>query len=110
MAASRMMEEGRWARAIGLYEGLHRRLGDRDAVMLNNLAWAYSARGDYEKALPLAEKAWTLDKDNPAHADPYGWLLFNSGRDHAKGLSPLHQASGGAPAHDHIPPHPHHTR
>src|SRR3546814_12782987 len=80
MAASRMMEEGRWARAIGLYEGLRRRLGDRDAVMLNNLAWAYSERGDYEKALPIAEKAWTLDQDKPDNADTYGWLRFTKDR------------------------------
>lgn len=105
MAATRMMEKGQWARAIGLYEGLRRRLGDRDAVILNNLAWAYSEQGDYDRALPLAEKAWSLDKDNPATADTYGWLLFKSGRDKARGLSLLEQASGGAPTDDQIRAH-----
>jgi cellulose synthase operon protein C len=105
LAAHRMMAAGEWRQAIRFYESLRHRLGDRDALMLNNLAWAYSQLGDYERALPLAEKAWSLDKDNPATADTYGWLLFKSGRDRARGLSLLERASSGAPTDDQIRAH-----
>jgi tetratricopeptide (TPR) repeat protein len=98
LAANRYLQARQWAAAINLYEGLRRRLGDRDAVMLNNLAWAYSERGDYERAIPLARKAWTLDKDNPATADTLGWLLFKSGKDKAGGLALLQRAARGAPS------------
>ena len=98
LAAGQMMERGKWADAVRIYEGLRKRLGDRDAVMLNNLAWAYSEQGDYGRALPVAEKAWALDKDNPAAGDTFGWLLFKSGRDKARGLVLLEKASRGAPS------------
>ncbi|MEA1015124.1 tetratricopeptide repeat protein [Sphingosinicella sp. LY1275] len=97
MLATRMMETRDWPGAIRVYEGLRRRLGDRDAVMLNNLAWAYSEEGELEAALPLARKAWSLDKDNPATADTYGWLLVKSGRDKVQGLVLLERAARGAP-------------
>ncbi|PWG02765.1 tetratricopeptide repeat protein [Sphingosinicella humi] len=105
LAAGRMMAARQWPDAVRVYEGLRRRLGDRDAVMLNNLAWAYSELGDYGKALPLAEKAWKLDEDNPATADTYGWLLFKSGRDPARGLALLERASRGAPTDEQIRAH-----
>ena len=50
---------------------LRRRLGDNDATTLNNLAWAYSETGDFESAIPLARRAWALDRDNPATQSPF---------------------------------------
>lgn len=97
LAASRAMEMRRWGEAIQRYEALRADLGDDDAVLLNNLAWAYSERGNLAAALPLAEKAWQLDPDNPAMADTYGWLLFRSGRDRRKGLALLERAARAAP-------------
>jgi tetratricopeptide (TPR) repeat protein len=97
LAANRFLQAQDWANAIRHYEDLRRRLGDRDAVMLNNLAWAYSQQGDYDRAIPLARKAWGLDKDNPATADTLGWLLFKSGSDRAQGLALLQRAARGAP-------------
>ena len=35
-----------WPEAIRIYESLRLRLGDNDATVLNNLAWAYSESGD----------------------------------------------------------------
>jgi Flp pilus assembly protein TadD len=52
----------------------------RDATLLNNLAWAYAQKGDYRRAMPLARRAWALDRDNPATADTLGWLLFKRRR------------------------------
>jgi hypothetical protein len=71
-------------------------MGDTDAIMLNNLAWAYGQEGDYRRALPLAHKAWLLDKTNPATSDTFGWLLFKSGKDRTRGLALLQQADGAA--------------
>lgn len=98
LAGNAYLEARDWPAAIRTYEALRRRLGDRDAVMLNNLAWAYSEQGDYARAIPLARKAWALDKSNPATTDTLGWLLFKSGKDKATGLALLERAARGAPS------------
>jgi tetratricopeptide (TPR) repeat protein len=98
LVASAHMQAGDWNEAIRIYEGLRRRLGDRDASILNNLAWAYSERGDYARAVPLARRAWQLDRSNPATADTLGWILFKSGSNRAEGLALLEQALRGAPS------------
>ena len=97
LLAGRMMEEGDWARAVGVYEELLGRLGSNDATVLNNLAWARSQAGDDDGAIPLARRAWALDRRNPATADTLGWLLFTSGEDRAGGLALLVRAAQGAP-------------
>ena len=97
--ATRLMERSDWAEAIaGSTRACASRLGDNDATLLNNLAWAYAETGDYRPALPLARRAWALDRDNPATADTLGWLLFRSGDDRAGGLALLEQAARGAPS------------
>jgi putative PEP-CTERM system TPR-repeat lipoprotein len=102
LLASRMMQRQEWPQAIRTYEALRRRLGDNDATTLNNLAWAYAETGDYESAIPLARRAWTLDRDNPATADTLGWILFKSGEDRAGGLALLERAARGAPTDEEI--------
>lgn len=97
LAGSAYLQARNWPAAIRTYEALRRRLGDRDAVLLNNLAWAYGEQGDLERAVPLARKAWALDKNNPATADTLGWLLFQSGKK-AEGLALLERAARGAPS------------
>jgi cellulose synthase operon protein C len=97
LLAARHMETQSWDAAIQLYEGLRARIGSRDAVILNNLAWAYSERGDLERAIPLARHAWSLDRTNSATTDTYGWILFKSGR-RAEGLALLERASRDAPS------------
>jgi cellulose synthase operon protein C len=102
LLANRHMQAGKWAEAAQAYEALRRRIGDRDATILNNLAWAYSEQGDYAKAVPLARKAWDLDRQNPATTDTLGWLLFKSGHNRSEGLSLLERAARGAPSDDDI--------
>jgi tetratricopeptide (TPR) repeat protein len=97
LLGGREMQRGNWLFAIAIYEGLRARIGNNDATILNNLAWAYSESGDVERALPLARRAWALDRDNPATADTLGWLLFKSGR-RAEGLVLLERAARGAPS------------
>jgi tetratricopeptide (TPR) repeat protein len=105
LAANGFMEAGKWPEAIRIYEGLRSRVGDRDAALLNNLAWAYGEQRQYDRAIPLAEKAWNLDKNNPATTDTLGWLLFKSGKDRARGLTLIERAARGAPTDAQIRAH-----
>jgi len=97
LVGGRAMQQQNWLFAIAIYEGLRLRIGNNDATILNNLAWAYSESGDLDRAVPLARRAWALDRDNPATADTLGWLLFKSGR-RAEGLALLARAARGAPS------------
>jgi tetratricopeptide (TPR) repeat protein len=97
VAADANLQARRWPEAIALYERVRKRVGDRDATLLNNLAWAYAETGDFDRALPLARRAWALEPRNPATADTLGWLLFKSGEDRVGGLALLERAVQGAP-------------
>ena len=105
LAANSYLQAGQWDDAIRVYERLRRRVGNRDATLLNNLAWAYSETGAYDRAIPLATAAWNLDRDNPSTADTLGWLLLKSGTDKARGLILLEQAARGAPTDAEIRAH-----
>jgi tetratricopeptide (TPR) repeat protein len=97
LAADFMMNAGEFARAAGVLEGLRKRLGDRDAALLNNLAWAYFQTGRNTDALAAAAKAYALAPANAAVSDTYGWLLFQTRENRARGLSLLEQAVDQAP-------------
>ncbi|HYJ52357.1 MAG TPA: tetratricopeptide repeat protein [Allosphingosinicella sp.] len=97
LLGGRAMQQQDWAFAITIYESLRRRIGDNDATILNNLAWAYAESGEVRRALPLARRAWALARDNPATADTLGWLLFKNGA-RAEGLALLQRAARGAPS------------
>jgi tetratricopeptide (TPR) repeat protein len=105
LAGNDWLAAGDWAQAIAAYERVRARIGNRDAVLLNNLAWAYAQSGDDDKALPLAARAWSLDRRNPATADTLGWLLYKSGRDRLRGLTLLEQAARSAPGNAEIGRH-----
>jgi tetratricopeptide (TPR) repeat protein len=105
VAANANLQARRWAEAIALYERVRSRIGDRDSTLLNNLAWAYAETGDYERAIPLARRAWDLEPGNPATADTLGWLLFKSGKDRVGGLALLERAERGAPTDAEIRAH-----
>jgi tetratricopeptide (TPR) repeat protein len=91
LLGGRALQQQNWLYAIAIYEGLRARIGNNDATILNNLAWAYSENGDMDRAIPLARRAWSLDRDNPATADTLGWLLFKNGQ-RPEGLLLLQQA------------------
>jgi tetratricopeptide (TPR) repeat protein len=73
------MQQQDWPFAIDIYEGLRQRIGNNDATILNNLAWAYSESGDVDRAVPLARRAWSLDRDNPATADTWAGCCSRAG-------------------------------
>lgn len=105
MAANAYMQARRWPEAIAHYEAVRKRLGDNDSTLLNNLAWAYAETGDYDRAIPLARRAWALEPRNPVTADTLGWVLFRSGRDRVRGVALLEQAARGAPTDEDIRAH-----
>jgi tetratricopeptide (TPR) repeat protein len=97
LAANALLEAGEWDGAIDMYEDLRARIGNGDALLLNNLAWAYSQKGEFARAIPLARHAWNLDRANPATADTLGWILFKSGRSKAEGLALIARAGRSVP-------------
>lgn len=105
MAANAYLQARRWPEAIASYEAVRKRLGNNDATLLNNLAWAYSETGDYDRAIPLARRAAALEPRNPVTADTLGWLLYRSGRDKVRGVALLEQAARGAPTDEEIRAH-----
>ncbi|HYW15096.1 MAG TPA: tetratricopeptide repeat protein [Allosphingosinicella sp.] len=105
MAANSYMAARRWPEAIANYEAVRKRLGDNDATLLNNLAWAYAETGDYDRAIPLAQRAVALEPRNPVTADTLGWVLFRSGKDRVRGVALLEQAARGAPTDEDIKAH-----
>ena len=98
LAGDAMLQAGQWDDAIDIYEQLRERIGNGDATLLNNLAWAYAQKGDYRRAIPMAQRAWELDPNNPVTSDTYGWLLYKSGRDKALAMTLIGQAARGAPS------------
>jgi tetratricopeptide (TPR) repeat protein len=97
VAADRAMAKGQWRAAVQLYEGLREMTGDKDAAILNNLAWAYANTGQLGRALPFAASAFKLAPGNPAMIDSYGWFLHASGTDRVRGLQLLQTASAKMP-------------
>jgi tetratricopeptide (TPR) repeat protein len=87
-----------WGESIRILEGLRARMGNRDALILNNLAWAWFRSGDPDKGLAYAGRAYALTPANPAAADTLGWLLFDTGTDRRAGIELLEKARAIAPA------------
>ncbi|SMF69004.1 tetratricopeptide repeat protein [Allosphingosinicella indica] len=86
IAAERYAGAGEWANAEAAYHAVRRRIGTRDAALSGNLAWAYARQGDHAAALPIARRAWEVDRGNRQSMDAYGWMLFKTGRK-AEGLA-----------------------
>jgi cellulose synthase operon protein C len=99
LAADHFMASGEWERAIAILEGLRTRLGNRDATLLGNLGWAWFNKRDYIKAVQFSGAAYNMSPANPALANSYGWILFQSGKDKVLGLKLLTKATAIAPEH-----------
>jgi tetratricopeptide (TPR) repeat protein len=95
--ADRAMQARDWAAAVQSYEALVRQTDGQNALVLNNLAYAYSQMGDQARALRLAERALKLAPDNASVMDTTGWLLYRSGKHHQRSLTLLRSAASKAP-------------
>ncbi len=69
-----------WERAGALLGGLRAQLGDRDATLLNNLAWVKFNQQRGGEALSLSRTAYTLAPNSPPVAGNYGWFSSATGK------------------------------
>jgi predicted Zn-dependent protease len=98
LAAHWQIAAGEFDAAIDTLEGLRARLGDRDAALLAELAYAYDGAGEDDAALSYAAAAYQLTPANPAAADAYGWVRYGAG-DREGALQLLEKAVAIAPEH-----------
>jgi len=86
MLAQRALAAGHWSEAVARYERLRTRIGNGDAALLHNLAWANLGEGDLDAAFAYARRAWALEPANPDTSETLGWTLIRRG-DTTRGLS-----------------------
>jgi putative PEP-CTERM system TPR-repeat lipoprotein len=72
------LKDRQYADAARQYERLVA-LDPRNARYHSDLAWLYQKTGD-GRALPMAEKAYSLAPDNPDVTDTLGWILVDQGK------------------------------
>lgn len=79
LAGHLAMDMQQWDIAIAHFMQVRRRIGDRDAVIMEQLARAWRAKGDPGRALPFAWQAYRLQPLNPAIMRLLADLLAGSG-------------------------------
>lgn len=89
---------GDYDAAIDSLEAIRLRIGNRDAALLADLAFAYAGAGEPERAARYAEAAYLIAPTNPAVAGAMGWAL-NQGGDMAGAIELLQKAVTLAPRH-----------
>lgn len=99
------MEQGNWGNAVDAYERIMAATDGRNAMVLNNLAWAHGQLGNVAKAVDFGKRALAQAPDNPSVMDTLGWLLVESGRDRARGVELLRKAAAKAPQNATIQQH-----
>lgn len=88
---------GRWHSAIADLEVVRARTGNRDASLLNNLAWTSMKAGEGAAALRYGRAAYALMPRNAAVAGSFGWALHLDGADRGKAVATLEKATRLAP-------------
>ncbi|MGB7404652.1 MAG: XrtA/PEP-CTERM system TPR-repeat protein PrsT [Pacificimonas sp.] len=94
--AELQLESGDYRKAVANYEALRKVVGNRDPLILNNLAWAYLQLDD-PRAVPVARMAYNFASKNPSIVDTYGWVLLKKGGDKEQALKLLKRASDTLP-------------
>ncbi len=77
------MDIEHWDKAITHFERVRRRIGNRDVVILRELARAWAAKGDDARALPLIDRAYRLQPLNAGIMLFYADLLERRGNKQA---------------------------
>jgi tetratricopeptide (TPR) repeat protein len=97
ITAHRQMIGGDWNAAIDTLEDLRARVGNRDAALLSELAYAYIGADDPDAGLVFAKAAYHLTPMSPAAADSYGWALYQQGNHNEPALQLIEKAASVAP-------------
>ncbi|MES2754517.1 MAG: tetratricopeptide repeat protein [Pseudomonadota bacterium] len=79
VAAHWQIADGDWDTAIETLEALRKRVGNRDAALLAELAYAFLGKNDAAGAEAYAAAAYRIAPSNPAAADAWGWALYQLG-------------------------------
>ncbi|HEV7311039.1 tetratricopeptide repeat protein [Sphingopyxis sp.] len=79
LAGHLAMDIEHWDDAIAHFERVRSRIGDRDVVVLRELARAWAAKGDDARALRLIDRAYRLQPLNAAIMEFYAGLLAHRG-------------------------------
>lgn len=95
--ADAAMRKGDWAKAVIAYDRIQAQTDGRNAVVLNNLAYAQSMLGEHAKARALADQAVKLAPGNASVLDTAGWVRWRSGLDRENAKRLLRQAAEKAP-------------
>ena len=77
------MDIEHWDQAIAHFERVRRRIGNRDVVVLRELARAWAAKGEDARALPLIDRAYRLQPLNAGIMEFYADLLERRGKSRA---------------------------
>ena len=83
LAGHLAMDLRHWDQAIAHFERARDRIGNRDVVLLRDLARAYAAKGDQNRALPLIATAYRLQPLNAEIMLFYADLLERRGNTQA---------------------------
>ena len=93
--AGRLAMDGEdWGTAIAHFDRVRRRIGNRDAIILEQLARAWAKRGDSDRALQFAAHAYRLQPFNVTIIGLYAYLLADEGD--AQGAADLREKAGQA--------------
>lgn len=79
VAANLQLGARDWDAAIDTLEGLRTTIGNRDAILLAQLALAYAGAGDAATARSFGRVAYSLAPMNAIVADAYGRALYQTG-------------------------------
>lgn len=79
LAGHLAMDIEHWDQAIDHFERVRRRIGNRDVVILRELARAWAAKGNNDRALPLIARAYRLQPLNAEIMNFYADLLAGRG-------------------------------
>jgi tetratricopeptide (TPR) repeat protein len=83
LAGHLAMDIEHWDQAIAHFERVRSRIGNRDVVILRELARAWAAKGDDKRALPLIDRAYRLQPLNAGIMEFYAELLAKRGEKQA---------------------------
>ena len=83
LAGHLAMDIEHWDEAIAHFDRVRGRIGNRDAVVLRELARAWAAKGDDARALPLIDRAYRLQPLNAGIMLFYADLLERRGNGQA---------------------------